>query len=72
MIEVDVLNRHRNWHRWWLKFLNYYKSQGVDMDDVNEISRLLKEWRAFEKSQSSTVFYVENEQDRLMFMLRWS
>jgi hypothetical protein len=72
MIEMNVLTDKEVWTQWWRNFHDYYMSQGVDMDDEDEITRMLKEWRAIELDQESTLFYFENEQDHTMFMLRWA
>ena len=72
MIEMNVVTAYDEWTQWWVNFHNYYVSQGVDMDNSDEITRALKEWRAIELDQDSTWFYFENEQDHLLFMLRWS
>ena len=72
MIEMNVLNSDDEWHKWWWNFTNYYKSIGIDMDNDEEITRMLKEWRAIDAGADSTLFYFENEQDHTMFMLRWA
>lgn len=72
MIEVDVMNNQGTWHQWWRNFYDYYTNQGVNMEDESEITRTLAEWRAIDRDPDSTVFYFENEQDQVMFMLRWS
>jgi hypothetical protein len=72
MIEVDVMNRHREWHPWWRNFRDYYTARGVDMDNDEEITRTLAEWNAIDKDPESTVFYFENERDQILFLLRWS
>lgn len=72
MIEMDVMNEYGVWNQWWHNFYNYYVAQGVDMEDNKEITRTLAEWRAIDRDPDSTVFYFENEQDQLLFMLRWS
>jgi hypothetical protein len=72
MIEMNVLTDKEVWTQWWRNFHNYYVAQGVDMDDSDEITRALKEWRAIELDQESTLFYFENEQDQVLFMLRWA
>jgi hypothetical protein len=72
MIEVDVMDRHHKWHPWWRNFRDYYTARGVDMDNDEEITRTLAEWNAIDQDPESTVFYFENEQDQVLFMLRWS
>ena len=73
MIEMDVmLNKDGTWAQWWHNFRDHYEEQGVDMDNEAEITRTLAEWNAVDKDPESTVFYFENEQDHVMFMLRWS
>jgi hypothetical protein len=72
MIEMNVVSKYDEWTTWWRNFYDYYVSQGVDMDNEDEITRMLKEWRAIELDQESTLFYFENEQDQLLFMLRWA
>ena len=72
MIEMNVLTDKEVWTQWWRNFHSYYVSRGVDMEDENEITRMLKEWRAVELDQESSLFYFENEQDHLLFMLRWA
>jgi len=72
MIEMNVLNSNDEWHKWWWNFTNHYKSIGIDMDNDEEITRMLKEWRAIDAGPDSTLFYFENEQDHTMFMLRWA
>jgi len=72
MIEVDVMDNHGVWNQWWENFRDYYINRGVDMNDDDEISRVLAEWNAIDRDQESTVFYFEHERDHVMFMLRWS
>jgi hypothetical protein len=72
MIEMDINTEHDVWHQWWQNFRDYYIAQGVDMEDENEITRVLQEWRAIELDQESTLFYFENEQDQMLFMLKFS
>ena len=72
MIEVDVMDHQGVWNQWWENFRNYYIKHGVDMDDDNEITRVLAEWNAIDLDQESTVFYFEHERDQVMFMLRWT
>jgi hypothetical protein len=72
VIVMDVLNDEGTWHQWWQNFTDYYKSQGVDTEDEDEITRLLSEWRAVEEDQDSSIFYFENEHDLTLFLLRWS
>ena len=72
MIEMDINSERDEWHPWWRNFRDYYTAQGVDMDICDEITRVLKEWRAIELDQESTLFYFENEQDQMLFMLKFS
>ena len=72
VIVMDVMNDKGTWHQWWHNFTDYYRSQGVDMEDEDEITRLLSEWRAVEEDQDSSIFYFENEHDRTLFLLRWA
>jgi hypothetical protein len=72
MIELNILNQQDQWHKWWWHFHDYYESQGVDMDNKKEITRVLAEWNAIDLDPESTMFYFENEQDHVMFMLRWA
>jgi hypothetical protein len=72
MIAVDVNNEHDEWHQWWHNFRAYYIAQGVDMDNEDEITRVLAEWNAIDKDQDSSLFYFESEQDYVWFMLRWA
>lgn len=72
MIEVNVQDERDCWHQWWHNFREYYIAQGVDMEDENEITRVLAEWNAIDQDPESTVFYFEHERDHVMFMLRWA
>ena len=72
MIELDVMNEHGVWNQWWQNFRDYYIAQGVDMENEEEITRVLAEWNAIDRDPESTVFYFENERDQVMFMLRWA
>ena len=73
MIEMDTWDiDNGQWTPWWKKFYHYYEKQGIDMENTAEISRMLREWRAFEEDVDSTKFYFENERDQTFFMLRWA
>lgn len=72
MIEVDVVNESGMWHQFWRNFYEYHMAQGVDMENENEITRVLAEWNAIDKDQESSMFYFEDERDHVMFMLRWA
>ena len=72
MIELDVMNDQGMWHQWWRNFYDYYTSQGINMENEHEITRMLKEWNAIDKDPESSVFYFENERDQVAFMLRWA
>ena len=73
MIEMDAWDTDNGqWKPWWRNFYNYYEKQGINMNFTDEISRVLREWNAFEEDVDSTKFHFENEQDQLVFLLRWS
>ena len=72
MIEMNVLDDKQVWTQWWRNFYAFYRLQGVNMEDSDEITRVLKEWGAVDLDPESALFYFENEQDQLFFMLRWS
>ena len=72
MIEMNVLDDKQVWTQWWRNFYDFYRLQGVNMEDSDEIARVLKEWGAVDLDPESALFYFENEQDQLFFMLRWS
>ena len=72
MIEMDTWDIDNGcWQPWWYNFYSHYEKQGIDMN-TDEISLLLREWNAFEEDVDSTKFHFENEQDQLVFLLRWS
>jgi hypothetical protein len=73
MIEMDTWDTDNGvWQPWWRNFYNYYEKQGINMNFTDEISRVLQEWNAFEEDVDSTKFHFENEQDQLVFLLRWA
>lgn len=72
MIELDVMDERKSWHRWWYNFYNHYIEQGVNMEDASEITRTLALWNAIDdEDPESSKFYFDNEQDYVLFMLRW-
>ena len=71
MIEMDVVDDNGDWKPWWKKFYYYYEKQGVNMENADNISQMLRKWNAIDKDVDSTKFYFKNEQDQMFFMLRW-
>lgn len=72
MIEVDINRADGRRHNWWENFRNYCESQGHNFSEAENITKALTEWNAIDKDPDSTKFYFENEQDHLLFMLRFA
>ena len=73
MIEVDI-DKEGGYgrHHWWENFREYAESHGYNFDNAENITKALAEWNAIDKDPDSTKFYFENENDHLLFMLRFT
>lgn len=72
MIEVNIMGPDEKWKPFWRNFYDYHTAHGHTFEDGDEITKLLAEWRAIDPDVESPLFYFENEQDHLLFMLRWA
>jgi hypothetical protein len=72
MIQISVIadDKTREVEPWWENFWIYYRDLGFDMNIDSGISAALAEWRAI-NIVSTTYIQFHNENDYLLFRLRW-